>query len=107
MRRSFEISGDTLIYVFYGLSLAALAPLLASVAFPLDSFANVAFAALIALLLGAVVIGMWRRWTDREGEHLGTAEDIAYDPFGDPGHGAKQSWENAVRRLPGGDDDED
>jgi hypothetical protein len=53
------------------------------------------------------VIGAWRRRTDREDEHLGTAEDIAYDPVAYPGQAAKQRWLRAVRRLPGGGDEDE
>ncbi|NHN60986.1 MULTISPECIES: hypothetical protein [Halorussus] len=107
MSRTFDISGKSLIYLFYGSSLAALATLLAFVVSPFDSFASVALAVLFASLLIAAVVGLWRRATGREGEHLGTAEDIAYDPIAYPGQAAKDRWLKAVRRLPGGDDEED
>ena len=107
MSRTFEISGKSLIYLFYASSLAALVPLLAFVVFPLDGVASVGLALLIALLLGTAVVGLWRRRTDREGEHLGTDEDIAYDPIAYPGQAARHTWEKAVRRLPGGNDGED
>ena len=107
MSRTFELSGKSLIYLFYASSLAALVPLLAFVVLPLDGFASVALAVLIAFLLIAAVVGLWRRATDREGEHLGTREDIAYDPIAYPGQAAKHRWMKAVRRLPGRDDEED
>ena len=107
MSRTFEISGKSLIYLFYASSLAALVTLLAFVVLPFDSVASVALAVLFASLLIAAVVGLWRRATGREGEHLGTAEDIAYDPIAYPGQAAKHRWLKAVRRLPGGDDEED
>ncbi|WP_255152010.1 hypothetical protein [Halorarius halobius] len=108
MDRSFEISGRSLLYVFYAVSLAVLVPLLSMVVFPIEGLGDAALAALFAVLLGAGVVRAWRTRTDREPEHLGTAGDVAYDPIADPGQAAKHSWEKAVRRLPGrGDDEED
>jgi hypothetical protein len=107
MSRTFEVSGRSLLYLFYASSVAALLSVLAVVVWPLDGFASVAFALLLALLVFAAVVGAWRRRTGREGEHLGTDEDIAYDPIAYPGQAAKQRWERSLRRLPGGDDEED
>jgi hypothetical protein len=76
------------------------------VVWPLDSVANVALAALFASLILAAIVGLWRRRTGRERAHLGTDEDIAHDPIAYPGHAATHSWLKAVRRLPGGDDEE-
>jgi len=60
---------------------------------------------LFLLLAGGV--GIWRRKNGREDEHLGTAGDIAYDPYAYPMHIAKHNWEKAVRSLPDGDDEEE
>jgi hypothetical protein len=107
MGRSVDISGTSIVYLFYAVSLPGLVAILAVVAFPFDDIGDAALAILIASLVLAGVVGAWRRRTGREDEHLGTANDIAYDPTAYPGQAAKQRWLRAVRRLPGGDDEED
>ena len=101
-----EITGATLQYVFYAVTLAALVPLLAILVWPFDDAADLAVAALLLSLVIASVVGLWRRKTGRDPQHLGTDEDIAWDPIAYPGQAAKDRWLKAVRRLPG-DDDED
>lgn len=107
MRRTVELSGRSLLYLFYASSLAALVAVIPLVVWPLDDLGSIALALLLASLVCTAVVGLWRRRTGREGEHLGTAEDIAYDPIAYPGQAARYSWAKAVRRLPGGDDEED
>ncbi|SEL71772.1 histidine kinase [Haloferax larsenii] len=108
MGRTFDISGNLLILVLFVSQLVAILLVLGFVVFPLDSSANVVLGLLFGVVALAVVLGLWRRATGSDGgSHLGTAEDITYDPFADPGQAAKDSWEMAVHRLPGGDDDGD
>jgi hypothetical protein len=107
MRRTFEVSGRSLVSLFYVSSLAGLLALLYLVVLPIDGVGSGALAVLFAFLLFTTAVGLWRRQTGRDGEHLGTDEDIAYDPIAYPGQAAKHRWEKAVRRLPGGDDGED
>jgi uncharacterized membrane protein YqjE len=107
MDRSVELSGTSLLYLFYAVSVPGLVYVVAVVAYPFDNLGSVALAVLIGFLLLAVVVGVWRRRTGREGDHLGTVEDIAVDPTAYPGQAAKQRWLRAVRRLPSGSDDED
>lgn len=102
-----EITGATLQYLFYAVSLAVLVPLVAVLAWPFDSLANIAVAVLLLSLVIASVVGLWRRQTGRDPQHLGTDEDIAWDPVAYPGQAAKERWLKAVRRLPGNDDEED
>jgi predicted membrane metal-binding protein len=105
MSRSVDVSGTSIVSLFYAVSLPGLVAILAVVAFPLDGIGDAALATLLVSLVLAGVVGAWRRRTGREDEHLGTAEDIAYDPSAYPGQAAKQRWLRAVRRLP--DDEED
>ena len=107
MSRSIEITGKSLIYVFYVVSLAGLVSILAFIVFPLEGPGSVALAVLLVLLTLAGVVGFWRRSTDRDPEHLGTVEDIAYDPIAYPGQAAKHNWIKAVRRLPDWRDSEE
>ncbi|WP_396612486.1 hypothetical protein ACH9L7_04215 [Haloferax sp. S1W] len=108
MGRTFEISGTSLSLVLYAFQLVAILLALVFVAFPFDNSANVVLGLLFGVVALAMVLGVWRRATGRDGgSHLGTAADITYDPFADPGQAAKDRWEKAVRRLPGGDDDRD
>ncbi|WP_135851221.1 sodium/proton-translocating pyrophosphatase [Halorussus salinus] len=108
MARSIEFSGGSLGLLVCGFQLVALSLLLVFVALPLDDTASVALAFLFGSVAVAAVVGLWRTATgDDEGTHLGTPEDITYDPFADPGQAAKDRWEKAVRRLPGEDDERD
>jgi hypothetical protein len=100
MSRSIEITGKSLIYIFYIVSLAGLVWILAFIVFPLEGPGSVGLALLFVLLTLAGVVGFWRRSTDRDPEHLGTTEDIAYDPIAYPGQAAKHNWIKAVSRLP-------
>jgi hypothetical protein len=102
-----EITGETLQYVFYAVTLAALVPLVAILVWPFDDLANLAVAGLVLSLALASVVGLWRRKTGRDPEHLGTAEDIAWDPIAYPGQAAKDRWLKTVRRLPGNDEEDD
>jgi hypothetical protein len=107
MRREFELSGDSLSRLLYASQLAALLLALLVVAFPLDSVASVLLAILFASLVLTTAVGLWRKQTGRtSGTHFGP-EDITYDPFADPGQAAKDRWKKTVRRLPGGDDEQD
>jgi hypothetical protein len=107
MDRSVEITGRSLFSLFYVVSLAGLVSILALIVPPLDDAGSLALAALLVVLTGAGVVGFWRRVAGREGDHLGTVEDIAYDPFAYPGHIAKHNWVKAVRGLRVEDGDED
>lgn len=91
MGRSFPIPGGWLGLLLYGSQIAALAFVVLFVALPLDGVGSVALAALFAGLVGAVIISLWGWQTGRDGEHLGTAEDVAYDPIADPGQAAKHN----------------
>lgn len=108
MGRFVERSGDPFVRLVYAVQLAALVLALLAVALPLDGPASVPLAVLFASLVVATALGLWRRTTDGDGgTRLGTAEDVTYDPFADPGQAARDRRERAVRRLPGSDDDRD
>lgn len=100
-----ERLGRLLVYCYVAVTLAVIASFVATM--PVDGFAGVALAVLFASLGVLLVVGLWRLRTGREGEHLGTVEDIAYDPIAYPGDAAKHRWRKVVRRLPGEDDEED
>ncbi|UPV74839.1 hypothetical protein M0R89_01920 [Halorussus limi] len=107
MERTIEFSGSWLRLLLYAFQLAALLLALVFVALPLDSSASVLLASLFALLVAVTALGL-RRTTDSDGRNgLGTAADITYDPFADPGQAARDRWEKSVRRLPDGDDERD
>ncbi|MFC3478059.1 hypothetical protein [Halobacterium litoreum] len=106
MERSIDVSGGVLNVVFYVLQLAVFLLAVVYVAFPLDSAAKILLAFLFASLVAAMVVGAWRSTQGGEHAHTGSG-DITYDPVADPGQAAKDRWEKAVRRLPGGDDDRD
>ena len=101
-----EISGAVLYYLLWAVTAIALVPLLIFQVSPLGGPSNVALTILITSLLIAGGIGVWRRRTGRDPEHLGTDEDIAWDPIAYPEQAAKQRWMRAIRRLPGDDEDD-
>lgn len=108
MRRTVEFSGDWLSFVLYAFQLAALLGVLLFVVVPLDTPASLMFAFLFASLVAVTAVGLWRARTDSDGpQQPGTAEGITHDPVADPGQAAKDRWEQAVRRLPGRDDERD
>lgn len=104
MERAIDSAGGWLRLLLYAVQLAALAAVLLFVAPPLDSAAGAAFALLFAALVAATVFGLWRRKSDDGPTRAGTVEDITYDPFADPGQAARDRWEKAIQRLPGGDE---
>ncbi|WP_121821367.1 hypothetical protein [Halostella salina] len=106
MSRRIELSGSALVYLFYAVSAPVLVAIIGVLVWPPDTPANIALAVLILSILIAGVVGWRRRRAGKDAVHLGTDEDIAYDPIAYPGQAAKQRWERAVRRLPDGDDEE-
>ena len=98
-----ERSGPWLRRLLYGSQLVGLALVLVAVVAPFDTAGDV----LLGALLVATAVGLWRARTDGDTTSPGTVEDITYDPFADPGQAARDRWERAVRRLPGGDDEGD
>ncbi|RYJ08502.1 hypothetical protein ELS19_18435 [Halogeometricum borinquense] len=104
MGKTFEISGTLLAHLLYAATLGCL--VLLTMVWAVDSFARVPLAILFASLAIAMIVGLWRAKTGRDGEHLGTAGDIVYDPLA-PGQMAKERWLKSVRRLSGMEDEED
>ncbi|WP_455447767.1 hypothetical protein [Natrinema thermotolerans] len=109
MGRSIEFSSDFPWLLFYVSQLVVLSLVLFFVVFPLERPVDILIASLTVLFLIAVAVGLWRRTTDGdERAHIGTADDVAYDPYADPGQAAHDRWVRAIRRLSDGDgDDED
>lgn len=101
---SIEVSGDSFALLVYAFQLVALVAVVAFVVSPFDSPGTLPLAALFGVLAVTTAVGFWRSRTDDDGgTRVGTAEDITYDPFADPGQAARDRWEQAVRRLPGED----
>jgi hypothetical protein len=104
MSRSLELSGSALLVVFEAVSLLALVLFVGPVLWPPEDATGVALLALFALVVVGLVAAMWRsRRVD--GSYLRSGYDISYDPVGDPGLAAKERWEQAVARLPHGEDE--
>jgi len=106
MDRTIEISGSWFAYLSYAALLAVLVAFLFSTMWARGGFGNAPLAVLLAFLALATVVGVWREMTDRDGEHLETADDIVHDPLA-PGRMAKERWRKSIRLYSGGDDDED
>jgi hypothetical protein len=112
MGRSIEVSGTLLVYVFYASSLAIVPVLLYFAVFPLDDLTSIAGAVLLAVLVLVAAADLWYWKSGSLRDHLDRAArrdipyDITYRPNADPGDAARHYWTKAVRRLPGGDDDD-
>lgn len=104
MSPSIDVSGSGMMALFYAVSLAAVVPLLAVLVWPPDDGGDLLVGVFIVVLVLASTVGLWRRWTGRTDDHLGTPGDIAWDPVAYPGQAAKEQWLKTVGRLP---DDED
>jgi hypothetical protein len=104
MERTIDVSGAVLGLFVYGIPLAGMVLVMLFVVPSLEGAASVLGAVSIVLFAAALAVGIWRMSTDRDGQHLGTAEDIAWDPYAYPAHAAKDRWAKTVRRL--SDDDE-
>jgi glucan phosphoethanolaminetransferase (alkaline phosphatase superfamily) len=113
MGRSIEISGNSLVYLFYASSLAIVPVLAYFVVWPLGGLTSVVVAGLLVLLVFVAVADLWYWKSGSLSEHLSTAAkrrfpyDITYTPSADPGQAAKDYWLKAVRRLPGGDGEDE
>ncbi|MFD1685712.1 hypothetical protein [Halobellus litoreus] len=112
MGRSIEISGKSVVYLFYASSLA-IVPLAAYfVVWPLDTRTSVLVAVLLTALVVVAVADLWYWRSGKLREHLNAATkrdlpyDITYDPSADPGQAAKQRWMKSIRRLSDEDDEE-
>jgi hypothetical protein len=103
----FELTGDSLIRLFFGIQLAALLFALFLVAFNFGGAAGLVMVALVGLLLFVAAVALWRHHTGRtEVPVVGTPEDITDRPLVFPGQAAKERWRKAVERLPAEDDEE-
>lgn len=112
MGRSIEVSGRSVVYLFY-LSGLAIVPIVAYFfLWPLDNLASVAGAGLLVALV-LVVIADYRYWkSGRLREHLeGAAErtlpyDITRRSSANLGQAAKERWLAAFGRDSDGDNDQ-
>ncbi|WP_335998847.1 hypothetical protein [Halorientalis halophila] len=106
MGRTIDLSGDSLKFVLYAFQLGAVVLALLFVVGPFGSSTDLLLALLFAVLILAMAVGLWRARTGEDGAtHLGSLEDVTYDPYADPGQAAKDRWEKAVRRLHEGNDE--
>ncbi|GAB3677815.1 hypothetical protein [Halopiger thermotolerans] len=101
MEKTVKISGKSIVYLLYAVTLSMLVLFLVSMV-GTDRPARVPVAVFFAFVVLAMVVGLWRWKTGRDGDHLGTAGDLVYDPLA-PGQMAKERWLQSVRRLPGAD----
>jgi glucan phosphoethanolaminetransferase (alkaline phosphatase superfamily) len=112
MGRSIEITGRSIVYLFYAVSLAVVALLAAVAVWPLEDLPSVLGAVALAMVVLVVVADLWYWRSGAMSEHLSTAAkrnlpyDITYDPFADPGQAAKDRWLKATRRLREEDDED-
>ena len=112
MSRSIEVTGESIVYLFYAATLGIAAVVLYFVVWPVDDLTSVLLLVLSAALV-LFVVGDFLNWKRGGlGDRLGSAGegnslyDITYDPYADPGQAAKDSWRKAVERLPGGEDED-
>ncbi|WP_336035384.1 hypothetical protein [Halobacterium yunchengense] len=113
MARSVDVSGASIVYLFYAASLAIVPVVVHSVVLPVDDAVSVFVAGALAALVLVVVADCWYWRSGATSDHLTAAAkrnlpyDVTYDPTADPGQAAKQRWLQAVRRLPGRDDEDE
>ncbi|RKD93882.1 hypothetical protein [Halopiger aswanensis] len=105
MEKTIEISGKSIAYLLYAVTLGMFVLFLFTMV-GTDRPSAVPLGVFFASVLLAMVVGLWRWKTGREGDHLGTAGDLVYDPLA-PGQMAKERWLQSIRRLPGADLDGD
>lgn len=111
MGRSIEITGESIVYLFYAVTLAIVPVVLYFYVWPIDDLPSVLLVVLLVALILFVLADYWNWKSGSLRTHLGSAAerdqpyDITYDPYADPGQAAKDTWRKAVERLP--DDDED
>ncbi|AEH35895.1 hypothetical protein [Halopiger xanaduensis] len=101
MEKTITISGKSIAYLLHAVTLSMLV-LFIFILVRTDRPASVPLAVFFASVVLAMVVGLWRWKTGRDGDHLGTAGDLVYDPLA-PGQMAKERWLQSVRRLPGAD----
>jgi uncharacterized membrane protein YqjE len=104
-----NISGNVLASLYYLSMLTGLLILLLTL---VPSMTNIiarwSLFSLFGLLIIALAVGLWRVKTgNHSSTQMGTAEDITYDPFADPGQAAKHRWRKAILSLKQQNDDED
>lgn len=113
MARTIEITGASIVYFFYAVSLAIVPIFAYSVVLPVDDLTSLLVAGLLVALVLVVAADLWYWHSGELSEHLTAAAtrnlpyDITYDPFSDPGTAAKDRWLRATSRLPDGEDDEE
>lgn len=106
MSRSLEISGSALLFVFEAVTLVALVVFVGPAVWPPEDVTGIVLVALFALVVVGLAAAMWRS-RSVEGSYLRSGYDISYDPVADPGLAAKERWRDAVRRLPGREDEDE
>jgi hypothetical protein len=101
MRRSVELSGSALLFVFEAVSVVALVVFVGPAVWPPEDAAGVALLAAFVLVVSGLVAAMWRR-RRVDGSYLSSGYDIADDPVGDPRTGCDgamgESGSAAARR---------
>jgi len=107
MERGLGISRDSLISYLIFVAMAGPLVAITLIMIPkVDALADLPLVVFFASLAIIFVVGQWRKRTDKEDEHPRTAEDVAYNPLA-PGQMAKENWRKAIRRIPGGDEDDE
>ena len=112
MGRSIEITGESIVSLFYAVTLAIVPVVRYFYVWPIDDLLSVLLVVLLAALILFVLADYWNWKSGSLRTHLDSAAerdlpyDITYDPYGGPGQAAKDTWAKAVERL-AGDDDED
>ena len=81
MGRSIEISGNSIVYLFYASSLAIVPILAYFVVWPLDTLTSLVVAGSLTLLILVAVADLWFWKSGKLSEHLSTAakRNLPYD----------------------------
>ena len=112
MGRSIEITGESIVYLFYAVTLAIVPVVFYFIVWPLTDLVSVFLMLPLAALVLYVLGGFYNVKVGNGRYRIGSGGrdgpyDITYDPYADPGQAAKDTWGKAVRRLPGEGEDDD
>ncbi|RXK51733.1 hypothetical protein [Halorientalis pallida] len=102
-----EIPGKSLMYLLAAVTLPPMVFLLFRSVSRSSHPASIGLAVVLALLLVASGVAVWRQWTGRESEYSHAEAGITWNPVAYPGHAAKKRWLKTVRRLSDGDGEDD
>jgi hypothetical protein len=105
MGRSISVPENSFRFVQYGIYATVLAAGASIAVLAAENSPLVAVVGVFVVVVG--VLGLAQSYRGGGWTHLGTAGDITYRPYSDPGQMALDNWRQAVRRLPRDDENDE